>query len=85
MIGLVFTVAEGKGAHENMFVADSIRDAEIADSRNSNRTSMAHGVAFPHMKIAASDGLITREQNYHQAHIENLRIIGELKGVEPLV
>ena len=37
-----------------MFIADSIRDAEIADSRNSNGTSVTHGVTFPGLKIALS-------------------------------
>ena len=69
---------KGKEGNENMLIADSIRDAEIADSGNANRTSMAHGVTFPHMKIAFSDGCITREKNNKQARIENRRVFGEL-------
>ena len=49
---------ERKKGNESVFVSDSIRDAKIADSRHSNRTSMAHGMAFPHMQIAVSNRCI---------------------------
>jgi hypothetical protein len=64
-----------------MLITDSIRDAEVADSRDSNRTSPAHGETFPDMNIAASEGCITREKNDKQARIENRRVFGELKDV----
>ena len=71
----------GKKGNENVFVADAIRDAEFANSRNSNGASAVHGVKFPGMKIAVSDGRITREKNYQQTRIENLRVIGKLMNI----
>jgi hypothetical protein len=72
---------KGKEGNENMLITDSIRDAEVADSRDSNRTSLAHGETFPDMNIAAFEGCITREKNDKQARIENRRVFGELKDV----
>jgi hypothetical protein len=53
----------GKKGNENVFIADSIPDAEIAGSWESDGTSAARGVTFPGMQIALTGGRVTGEKN----------------------